>query len=237
MIKKHVKRGINFMSDQIPVFQHSCVSEDQLFGELTDKQWKILKAALSVFTEKGYSASTTSEIARVAGVAEGTIFRHFKTKKEILLATLIPLMQNFIGPGVANSLHNLLMQNNSLPMEDVLLLILEDRQKHITAFWPLIRIVIIESNFHPELKDVLLNNVVSQVQKSFLAFLQQRQSNGELRNDLDVWTIMRSIVGAFVAYLVSRSMFPEHEQGKENRQELKVIVDLFLRGAKLDIRS
>jgi AcrR family transcriptional regulator len=223
------------MRDQIPFLQHPWESGDQLFGELTDKQWKILKAALTVFTEKGYSASTTSEIARVAGVAEGTIFRHFKTKKDILLATLIPLMQNFIGPGVSNSLHELLLQNDNLPLEDVLLLILEDRQKHITALWPLLRIVIIEANFHPELKDVLLHNVVKRVQESFLVFLKQRQSKGELRSDLDVWTMMRSIVGIFAAFLVSGTLFPEHEQGKENRQELKVIIEIFLRGTQPEV--
>ena len=224
------------MSDKISFSQHPWAVDEQLFGELTDKQWKILKAALTVFTEKGYSASTTSEIARVAGVAEGTIFRHFKTKKEILLATLIPLMQNFIGPGAKNSLHDLLLQYDNLPIEDVLLLIIEDRQKHLTALWPVLRIVIIEANFHPELRDVLINNVVRQVQESMLAFLQQRQSKGELRDDLDVWTMMRTIVGAFAAYLMSRTLFPEREQGKENREELKVIVDIFLKGTQSDVR-
>ncbi len=220
------------MPDQVPTFQHSWIGDQSLSGELTDKQWKILKAALTVFTEKGYSASTTSEIARVAGVAEGTIFRHFKTKKEILLATLIPLMQNFIGPGATNSLHDLLLENDNLPMEEVLLLILEDRQKHIAALWPLLRIVLLEANYHPELKDVLLNNVVRKVQKSFLVFLEQRQRKGELRDDLDVWKLMCSIFGGFVTYLVSCTLFPEREQGKNNRQELKVIVELFLRGAQ-----
>lgn len=41
----------------------------------------VLKAAVKIFSEKGYSAATTSEIAKEAGVAEGTIFRYFKTKK------------------------------------------------------------------------------------------------------------------------------------------------------------
>ena len=220
------------MADKITIYQHPWIGEDPLLGELTDKQWKILKAALKVFTEKGYSASTTSEIAREAGVAEGTIFRHFKTKKEILLATLIPLMQNFIGPGVTNSLHDLLLQHDNLPMEDVLLLILEDRQKHISALWPLLRIVLLEANYHPELRDVLLNNVVTHAQESLLMFLQKRQSKGELRDDLDAWTMMRSFVGAFAAYLVSKTLFPEREQDHENRQELKAIVTLFLRGVQ-----
>ena len=220
------------MSEKIPIYQHSWLGKDPLLGELTDKQWKILKAALKVFTEKGYSASTTSEIAREAGVAEGTIFRHFKTKKEILLATLIPLMQNFIGPGVTNSLHELLLQNDNLPMEDVFLLILEDRQKHISALWPLLRIVLLEANYHPELRDVLLNNVVTRVQESLLTFLQQRQRKGELRDDLDAWTMMRGIAGSFAAYLVSKTLFPEREQYHDNRQELKTIVNLFLSGAQ-----
>jgi AcrR family transcriptional regulator len=222
------------MSDQI--FQHSWLSEEKLFKELTDKQWKILKAALTVFTEKGYSASTTSEIARAAGVAEGTLFRHFKTKKDILLATLIPLMQNFIAPGVTNSLHYLLLQNDSLPIEDVLLLILEDRQKHITLLWPLLRTVIIEANYHPELKEVLLNNVIGEVQQTFLTFLQLRQRKGELRDDLDAGSMMRSIVGAFAAYLVSRNFIQQEMPEKESKQEIKVIVDLFLRGAKLEVK-
>jgi len=220
------------MSDQVPIFHYSWTGDEPSAGDLTDKQWKILKAALTVFTEKGYSASTTSEIAHVAGVAEGTIFRHFKTKKEILLATLIPLMQNFIGPGAVNSLHDLLLQYENLPIEDVLLLILEDRQKHLTALWPVLRIVIIEANFHPELRDVLLNHVVKRIQESMLAFLRQRQSNGELRDDLDVWAMMRTIVGSAASYFVSQTLFQERELGTENREELKVIVNLFLRGAK-----
>ena len=49
------------------------------FG-LPEKEEKILKSAIKIFSEKGFSASTTSEIAKDAGVAEGTIFRYFKTK-------------------------------------------------------------------------------------------------------------------------------------------------------------
>lgn len=49
--------------------------------DLTPKQAKILQAAVEIFAEKGYAATSTSEIAKRAGVAEGTIFRHYKTKK------------------------------------------------------------------------------------------------------------------------------------------------------------
>ena len=44
---------------------------------------RILKVALALFQKKGFAATTTKQIARGAGVAEGTIFNYFKTKEDI----------------------------------------------------------------------------------------------------------------------------------------------------------
>lgn len=49
--------------------------------KMTPKQIAILEAAIEIFSDKGYSAAATSEIAQKAGVAEGTIFRYYKTKR------------------------------------------------------------------------------------------------------------------------------------------------------------
>ena len=43
---------------------------------------KIVDAAMLLVRDKGYVATTTKEIAQVAGVNECTLFRKFKTKKE-----------------------------------------------------------------------------------------------------------------------------------------------------------
>jgi TetR/AcrR family transcriptional regulator, repressor of fatR-cypB operon len=47
---------------------------------------KLLRAALELFTTVGFRATTTPEIAARAEVAEGTIYRHFSGKEELLLA-------------------------------------------------------------------------------------------------------------------------------------------------------
>lgn len=45
---------------------------------------KLLRAALELFTGEGFLASTTPLIAQRAGVAEGTIYRHFTSKEHLL---------------------------------------------------------------------------------------------------------------------------------------------------------
>jgi len=45
---------------------------------------RLVRAALELFTTQGYRDTTTPEISKKAGVAEGTIYRHFDSKQHLL---------------------------------------------------------------------------------------------------------------------------------------------------------
>ena len=49
---------------------------------------QILDAALKVFSDKSFAEATTAEIAQEAGVAEGTIYNYFASKRELLIAVV-----------------------------------------------------------------------------------------------------------------------------------------------------
>jgi AcrR family transcriptional regulator len=49
-----------------------------------DKRNAILGAAMRLFAERGLAAAPTSEISKLAGVAEGTLFTYFGTKDELI---------------------------------------------------------------------------------------------------------------------------------------------------------
>src|SRR5579862_8898694 len=46
---------------------------------------RILAAALKLFKEKGLEGTTTKEISKESGIAEGTLFNYFKTKEDLAL--------------------------------------------------------------------------------------------------------------------------------------------------------
>ena len=49
---------------------------------------QILEAATRVFAEKGFRRATTREVAREAGVSEGTIYNYFDDKDALMVAIL-----------------------------------------------------------------------------------------------------------------------------------------------------
>lgn len=60
---------------------------------MTEKKEKILQAALELFAKEGYRTTSTVKVAKLAGVSEGLIFRHF-TNKEGLLEAIIKEGEN-----------------------------------------------------------------------------------------------------------------------------------------------
>lgn len=72
------------------------------------KKQTLLEAAISLFSEKGYNGTSTSEIVEKAGVAQGTLFYHFKNKEGILLCVLETVLNDYLDAvgGIARGRRN-----------------------------------------------------------------------------------------------------------------------------------
>ena len=60
------------------------------------KKETIIRAAAILFSQKGFENTRMSEISKMTGAAEGTIFYHFKNKEELFLAILVEFKQDII---------------------------------------------------------------------------------------------------------------------------------------------
>jgi TetR/AcrR family fatty acid metabolism transcriptional regulator len=66
-----------------------------------DKRSRILDAAVRVFAGRGFFNATVAEIARAAGVADGTIYLYFKSKDDLLLSLFEEKMAELTGSAQA----------------------------------------------------------------------------------------------------------------------------------------
>src|SRR6266403_959934 len=64
-----------------------------------DKREAILRAAVQVFAHNGYFNSKVADIAREAGIADGTVYLYFKSKEEILHSIFDRSMEKAIADG------------------------------------------------------------------------------------------------------------------------------------------
>ncbi|MGL4344761.1 MAG: TetR/AcrR family transcriptional regulator [Cellulosilyticaceae bacterium] len=64
---------------------------------LSPKQKAILDAALELFSEKGYSATTTLEIAQKAHTSEKTLFKYFSSKQALFNHIFYPCLMNILN--------------------------------------------------------------------------------------------------------------------------------------------
>jgi TetR/AcrR family fatty acid metabolism transcriptional regulator len=66
---------------------------------VADKREAILRAGVRVFAAKGFFNSKVADIAREAGIADGTVYLYFKSKDEILHSIFDRAMADFIEEG------------------------------------------------------------------------------------------------------------------------------------------
>lgn len=71
-----------------PPSRRTWAADDLRFGRVAAKRASILDAALAVFLKEGFSGASMERVAQTGGVSKMTIYRHFKDKEALFLATI-----------------------------------------------------------------------------------------------------------------------------------------------------
>ncbi|MCZ8518929.1 MULTISPECIES: TetR/AcrR family transcriptional regulator [Paenibacillus] len=195
--------------------------------DMTEKQKRIVIAAVDIFAAKGYSAASTSEIAQKAGVAEGTIFRHYKTKKELLLSIVGPTMAKLVAPFVLRDFTPVL-EARYTGYDEFLRALVRNRLEFVRRHLPVIRILLQEIPFQTELREefkaVLMKEVYRRVEKVIHHF----QAQGQIL-PLPAFTVVRLTVSVVVGFLMTRFLlFPEKDWNEE--EEIDTCVKFIMNG-------
>jgi AcrR family transcriptional regulator len=185
-------------------------------------QEKVLEAAEKIFGEKGYHGSTTKEIAEEAGVAEGTIFRYFKTKKDLLVNILVPV--------ISRTAEMLLHSGKERNIEEMINKIFLDRSRFVKRTFPVLKIILFEGEVDNSIRQKVVQELLNIVVKQLEQIFKNKIESGELRPVepfIAARTMMSLLFGMCIMNEVSTGKFFE-PVGIEDF--IPQSVDIFLRG-------
>ena len=187
----------------------------------TDKRRRILEAATSVFARKGYFAARVSDVAKKAGVADGTIYLYFRSKEDILVRLFDEVMSE----------HVVLAREavRALPSAPERLLAIAER--HLAVLGENRDLAAV---FQVELRQStrFMERFTASWLRDYFALLDEviegGQRDGSLRADVSRKLAAKMLFGALdetvTSWLLSEKRYPLKGQAAP-------LVDLFLRGA------
>ena len=205
---------------------------EQAEGKLPPKKRQLVKAAVLCFAEEGFAATSTRAIAQRAGVAEATIFRHFETKRELLLRLVRPVLSGLIMPAITQQKEIQLSDIHDLRV--LLRTVMLDRLNFADTYAPLVRILIQEIMINEDLKDVVAEELavplVTLVRGSFAELIGAGGSGSATADQF-----FRMMASSLLGYYIQRSILMPGSHWDDHAEVdamVRVLCDGVLGGAE-----
>lgn len=174
----------------------------ELSGKDTIKQKQIIAAAIKMFVQKGYANTSTSEIAKEAGVAEVTIFRNYGSKENLLFAIVLPFLKD-LAPMLAHEFSEVIEQN-AYNFETFIRAVVHNRYNFLKNNSEVFQVVFKEFLYRDDLKKELISYFSQFVTKSIIPIFDQFKATGqivELPNSELIRMIIVTLIGNFTTLL------------------------------------
>ena len=186
------------------------------------RRMQILVGASQVFAEKGYHQATTKEIAKAAGVSEGTIYNYFENKRDLLVA-----MVNAIG---MQSVRDIMVDVSSDKPEEFLKAILKDRFEIGRQFGNRVAPLIAEMFTDAELRETIYNQIALPIAGHIEKFIQANIEAGRFRLVNPVVATRYFVGGGFVNFALKLSGMDKRYCEISEDELIEQLVTHFLNG-------
>jgi AcrR family transcriptional regulator len=186
------------------------------------RRTQILDAAAQVFAARGFHRTTVRDVAKAAGVADGTIYNYFENKTALLLGILDRLNENErraidLAQAQATDLRTFTHRY----FQNHLLVFANENQE-------LLRVVLSEVLVNAELRERYLEQIVVPTFVGVMQQLAPLAEQGRLRTE-NLQLTLQLMSSMLLGVLMAR-MFDEQSAQSTWEQLPDVLTDLFFEG-------
>ena len=186
---------------------------------------QILKTALKLFAAQGFDATSTRQIAREVGIAEGLIFHYFATKAS-LLAAILANRRSF-----RSELRTILEGAESQPAPEVLHAVASGWFATLRRDEETVVVLFTAAQTNPEVRQAW-QRLIREGTELLTAYLAARVDAGELRKDLPLETAATMFVSSLMIFFLSRRYLPEPEWKEQSEVYARELISVWLEGSR-----
>lgn len=148
----------------------------------------IMQAARAVLREYGYEQFLTAEVAARCNVSEGTIYKYFPTKRDLLIRVAEDWFEEFLTTHPEPSLQR--------PIRDRLFHVIWESLESVRREPALSRFVLMELRSDPAYRTMRIYQQNRRITQKVMDVVEQGVARGELRADLPMTLLRNMIFGA-----------------------------------------
>jgi AcrR family transcriptional regulator len=189
-------------------------------------QQRILEAAISLFAAQGYHGTSTSEIAGLAMVAEGTVFKYYRTKKQLLRAVLGHIIHEVVPSIMQQPFDEILQKCKEEDAKAAIKQVLLEKVAQISKNINCVKVVVNEIQYHEDLK----NEYLGQLVPGFIMYMEGVYKIGVDRGvfrNINPHTAVRSFMGSFAFLVMEKNLLNKQI---EVSGEIDTILDIYING-------
>src|SRR6202045_2832207 len=182
---------------------------------------RLLDSAAETFARDGIRGATTREIARKAEVNEVTLFRHFKSKEQLLRAVL---QRALISEVAMMDQHSSWKENLRESMEKYA----RHYYSHLEKKEGIARAFLAEAQILPKSMQTMIAEVIRPVRERLVLILTDAQKAGKVRSDLNVESALDAFKNSLYAGMLRQGAYLPRNYTTETY--ISTVVDIFVRG-------
>jgi AcrR family transcriptional regulator len=190
---------------------------------------QILKTALKLFAAQGFDATSTRQIAREVGIAEGLIFHYFPTKASLLAAILEDRVEE--RRAFRRELRPLLEDAAGKPVSEVLHAVASGWFATLRRDEETVVVLFTAAQTNPEVWQAW-QRLIREGTELLTAYLASRVDAGELRKDLPLETAGTMFVSSLMIFFLTRRHLPEPEWERQSDAYARELISVWLEGAR-----
>jgi AcrR family transcriptional regulator len=190
---------------------------------------QILKTALKLFAAQGFDATSTRQIAREVGIAEGLIFHYFPTKASLLAAILEDRLEG--RRAFRRELRPLLEDATGKPVSEVLRSVASGWLATLRRDEEIVVVLFTAAQVNPEVR-AAWQGLIREGTELLTSYLASRVEAGELRKDLPLETAATMFVSSLMIFFLTRRHLPEPEWREQSEAHARELISVWLEGAR-----